>query len=226
MAKSQEVAMFGDKEASLPAYMQADSGLGNEHASGGALATPQVKLLQALSEEIRTVEGAKVGHLFDNVGKQLYDSMIVTNLYLQVSWTVWRDRKKGGGKVGDYETEAEANAVLNEQSTPADYNVQETHKHYLAQLDGETGEIIGGAVIYMKSSQLTPSRAWNTEIVKRNGPRFAGVWELGSRMERSRSNEEYANYTVTWKGWASAALYEQLKSLYHSVTGTSASEAA
>lgn len=224
MAKSQEVALFGNKDAALPAYMQQDGSLGNENVHGGALATPQIKLLQAISEEVRTVDGARIGQLYDNVSGKLYDSIIVAPLFLEVQWTLWKDRKFGGGKEGDFATEAEANAARNALSHPEEYNVQETHKHYLMHLDGTTGEPITGCVIYMKSTQLTPSRAWNTEIIKKQGPRFAGIWEIGSRMERNRRNEEYANFTITWKGWASQELYALLKPVYHSVSGATATE--
>jgi hypothetical protein len=217
--KGTEVSLFGDKEESLPSYMQDDRGLGNENASGAALATPQIKLLQALSPELRSVDGAQVGQLYDNVSGQLYDSIIVANLYLEVAFTLWKKRDLGGGKEGEYLTEAEANAARNALDRPDDYIVQETHKHYLVQLDGESGDLIGGCIIYMKATQLSPSRAWNTEIVKKNGPRFASIWEVSHKMERSKRNEDYANYAITMKGWASQELYAALKPLYQAIVG-------
>ena len=221
--KSQEVSLFGDKSESLPAYMRDDAGLGNENASGSALATPQIKLLQALSPELRDQElkakGADVGKLFDNVSREIFSSIIVANVYFEAYYTVWKDRKKGGGKFGEFATEAEAMSHIASLDQPDDYACQETHKHYLVQLDGNTGEPLGGAVVYMKSTQLGPSRAWNTEINKKNGPRFASIWELSSVTETSRNNDEYANYSFSWKGWASQELYEAIKPMYQSMAG-------
>jgi hypothetical protein len=96
----------------------------------------------------------------------------------------------------------------------------------MVQIDGDTGSIIGGCVVFMKSTQLVPSRAWNTEILKIEGPRFSTVWELGSRIETSKRNDEYANFTITKKGYVSAELYAQLKPLYHAVSGIPEASAA
>lgn len=214
---SQEVALFGNKSDALPAHLQNDRGLGNENA-GDALAVPQIKLLQALSPEMRNVNGAQVGMLYNNVTDALYSSIYVANVYLDHYWTVWKDRKKGGGKFGEFYDEREANASIRElEGSPQDYAVQETHKHSLILLD-EKGEVVGPAVIYMKGTQLTPSRAWNTEILQTKAARFATIWTLGSKMDRNNRGDEYANYTVTQAGWAPEGLYEELKTIYASIS--------
>jgi hypothetical protein len=213
-----EISLFGDKSASLPAHLQNDQGMGNENA-GDALAVPQIKLLQALSPEMRSVDGAQVGMLYNNVTGALYDSMYVANVFLDHYFTVWKDRKKGGGKFGEFEKEAQAHAhIATLEGSPQDYQAQETHKHSLILLD-ESGEVTGPAVIYMKSTQLTPSRAWNTEIIQTKAARFATIWTLGSKIERNKRNDEYANYSVTQAGWAPEGLYEELKIIYSSISG-------
>lgn len=225
MAKSQEVSLFGDKTASLPAHLQADAGLGNENA-GNALAVPQLKLLQSISSEIRDVEGAKCGHLYNNVTNELYDSLYVANVFLDHYYTVWKDRKKGGGKFGEFDSEGAALAHIAQlDGNPADYVAQETHKHSLILLDAE-GQVQGPAVIYMKSTQLTPSRAWNTAIIQTKAARFASIWTLGSKMERNKRNEEYANFTTEFAGWAPDALYQELKAVYESLASNRPADAA
>jgi len=114
-------------------------------------------------------------------------------------------------------TEADALAHINTLDNPGDYIAQETHKHWLMVLNPETGAVDNGAVIYMKNTQLGPSRAWNTEIVKTDAPRFASVWQLGGTLQRNNRNDEYANYTFTFLGWVSKELYEQLKPMYHAI---------
>lgn len=230
MGKSQEMSLFGDKN-SVPSFAPEDANLGNENVDSSALATPQIKLLQALSPELREYrdKGADVGKLFNNVTKQCLDSIVCVNLYLDTYHTVWKNRDVGGGKQGEFSSEAEALAHIATLDRPGDYSSQETHRHTLVLLDPNTGEGIGPAVVYMKSSQLAVSRAWNTEILSCKGaPRFASIWEFGSQLQRNRRNEEYANYVFNFRGWASTELYSQLKQSYQAITAgkTAQSEAA
>jgi hypothetical protein len=214
---SQEISLFGNKSDALPAHLQNDRGLGNENA-GDALAVPQIKLLQALSPEMRNVDGAQVGMLYNNVTGALYSSIYVANVYLDHYFTVWKDRKKGGGKFGEFADEASAiSHIATLDGNPQDYQAQETHKHSLILLD-ESGEVTGPAVMYMKGTQLTPSRAWNTEIVQTKAARFATIWTLSTKMDRNNRGDEYANYTVTQAGWAPEGLYEELKIIYSSLS--------
>lgn len=236
MAKGQEVAVpgsFGDKSAAMPAHVRTNlPARGNENATGSALATPQLKLLQAISPECRSVEGAKPGLLFNNVTRELYEAVYVMNLHLDVMFTVWKDRKKGGGKFGEFATESEAQthlATLN--GDPDDYIVQETHKHYLLLLD-ENGAVKGPAVVYMKATQLTPSRAWNTGIQLENRDadgnpldRFATVWMLSSETVDNNSGDAYENFTIECAGWPSSELFEAAQANYESLTGNRAAPA-
>jgi len=223
MAKNQNVALFGDK-TQMPAIPAEDANLGNENLDSSALATPQIKLLQSLSPELREFRdaGATEGMLFNNVTKELMDSVLCANIYLETYVTVWKKRAEGGGKYGEFASEAEAVAHIATLENPSSYDAQETHKHYLVLLDPSTGEPVTPAVVYLKSSQLAVSRNWNTDILNRKAPRFASIWELGSRLERNRRNDEYANYTVEFRGWASAELYAQLKHTYMNVSAARA----
>jgi len=226
MSKSTSVSVLGAKSDTMPAHMQKDAGMGNEGASG-ALATPMIKLLQQLSPELRDVPGAKEGLLYNSVSKELFESLFIVPIYMIHTFTVWRDKKKGGGKFGDHETEAAALAHIQTLEGSADnYVAQETHKHYVLILDGDSGEVKSPAIIYMKSSQLGPSRDWNTGIHNSRAARFAKVWELGSKSEMSRNNETYANYVITDTGyWTPELVYEEAKALYQSISGKAHDEA-
>jgi hypothetical protein len=227
MSNSQEVALFGDK-SSMPAHLQQEeTSLGNENAGGDAQAVPMLKLLQALSPEVQSLEGARPGLLLNNVTKELMQSTYCINLYFERYFTVWRDRKKGGGKFGEFATEAEALAHIGGlDGDAADYHAQETHKHYLLLLDAQ-GDPAGPAVLYMKATQLTPSRNWNTSINLhgQGKSRFATVWTLGSEKQKNARNETYDNFTVAFAGFAPEGLYHEAKQTYLSLVGDRAAAA-
>ena len=223
-----EIALFGDKEAGLPSYMSQDRDLGNENTSADTLGTPTIKLLQALSPEIRAVEGAQVGKLYDNVSNKVYDDILACNLYFDRKFTVWKDRDFGGGKEGDFDTEAEALEHVQSLDYPEQYQVQETHIHTLIQfkVTDNALEVVGPARLYFKASGLTPSRNWNTELNKLKGPRFCGIWKLYSITQRNKRNEEWANWAFNFEGYVpDQDLYAQLKASYEAVAGVTAQAA-
>lgn len=227
-SKNQEMTLFGDKSEQLPAFMQEDASMGNENIDPSTLAIPQIKLLQALSPELRDYKdsGADVGKLFNTVTKESLDSIVCANLAVDTYFTVWKSRESGGGKEGEFATETEALQHIQSLDRPEDYSSQETHKHHLILLNPSTGELISPAVIYMKNTQLTVSRAWNTELVNKKAPRFASIWELGSRLEQNKRRDEYANYITAWRGWASQQLYAELKANYVGLIGSNQQTAA
>ena len=78
MAKSQAVAVTRFSQAeNLPAYIQADSNLGNEHVTSEDLQRPQIKLLQKMSPQTDSVEGAKPGMFINTLDNKLYNEILV-----------------------------------------------------------------------------------------------------------------------------------------------------
>ncbi|QIB67112.1 hypothetical protein [Kineobactrum salinum] len=226
MSQTTEVALFGDKTADLPAHLQDDSvgAMGSENTSVKDYAMPQLKLLQALSPECRSVEGAKEGMLLNSVTQETFDAVFAINLYFTKEYAIFKKRLKGGGFFGNFDTEAEAlEELATLEGDPAHYDVVETDKHTLLLLDDE-GAPTGPAQIFMSSSKLQVSRVWNTSINQKslNKPRFSRVWRVGSIMEKNKRGDEYANFTITDCGWAPPALYEAALDGYRAVSGTAA----
>lgn len=226
-----EIALFGEKQDQLPAYMTQDAGLGNENVGGDTLGTPIIKLLQAMSPEVRSVEGAKVGMLYDNVANTCFEDLYASNLYFDRVFTVWKKREAGGGKEGDFASEAEAMAHINTLPYPDQYSCDETHIHYLVifeVVDG-TPKVVGPAKIYLKSSGLTPSRNWNTAFAKLEGnpPRFASVWRMSSITQTNKKGDEWANWAFDFCGYhTDENIYNELKKTYESLSGSQLAAAA
>jgi len=214
-----DVVLFGDKATDLPESFKADAGMGNENVDTSALAIPQLKLLQALSEGTRTVEGAREGKILNTLDNKLYDEVYVVNLYMTRTFVIWRGTGRDSSRVGEYNTEAAATSAVGTMESPEQLRVVETHTHYVIQLDPETAKVIGPARIFMSSSALTPSKAWNTQIVnKKDAPRFAGVWRL-STEQVSNSKGSWSNWLVDFAGYAPEDIYLELKESYNSIKG-------
>lgn len=169
MATKKEVALFGAK-AELPASAANDVGMGNENMSADDVAIPQIKLLQALSPECISVEGAKPGKFYNTQTGELLDEIYFISLKFKVTFNIWKDQDLGGGKQGEFDTEAAAQAARAAlPGNESDYDIQKTATHWILLLDPATNKLIGPAVIYMDRSKLPTHKDLNG-LVARNSP--------------------------------------------------------
>lgn len=219
MAKAKEestaVSLFGDKTGALPAHLQTDAPAGNENVTSEDMATPRLNLLQQLSPECQTVDGAKPGMLYNTVTGELYDTVNLINLFFRKQYAVFKIRAKGQGFEGNFSTQAEAAAHMATLDSPNDWNIVDTDQHYCLLLD-EEGNGVSPVLIYMSASKLRVSKDWNTEI-QLKGPqadRFAGVWNLSSVTEKNGAGQPYENLKVEFMGWAPEDLYAAAKDAY------------
>lgn len=199
---------------------QEGSGLGNEQVGVEHLAIPRLKLLQKMSDEVdrhheNYVEGAQDGDFINSLDKSLYGtSLVVVNLKFSDDFVVWKKREKGGGFLGNFSTQAEAQAAIDEQEDPDHYDITQTHSHLLVMLDETTGQMSKPIIMDMSSSKLRVSRTWNSQINMKGGDRFSGVWRLNSKQTQNRAGNSFANVDVSWMGWATDEIYDQCKAIY------------
>jgi hypothetical protein len=198
MAKSNEakneVALFGAKTA-LPTEAAKDAGMGNENVSAADVGIPQIKLLQALSPQCQTVEGAKAGLFFNTQTNELMDAVYFISLTFVRTFTVWKDQNLGGGKMGEFDTnEAAVAARAQLPGNEADYDVQETCAHYVLLLDPASNSLIGPAVMYMDRSKLSAHRDLNA-LILRNSPqnesRLAMAYKFAPKSVTNKKSQQY-----------------------------------
>ena len=208
----------------LPAHVTAaqGGGRGNEDVGAEHLTIPRIKLLQKMSDEVdkhhdNYVEGAEVGDFINNLTLELYGgTMYVMNIKFTEDFVVWRKREAGGGFLGSFKSEAEANARIAEEEKPGDYDVTQTHSHIMVILDPETGEPSRPVSMDFNSSKLRVSRNWNTQIGLRGGDRFSGVWALKSKQTQNRAGNAFMTLEVDWVGWATDENYKMAEGYYES----------
>jgi predicted transcriptional regulator len=209
-------------EDKVPAHIKKAEGVGrgNENV-GNNVTIPRVKLLQKMSDEVDKhhasyVKGAEPGHFLNtltdhNYGEELY----AISITFKHEFTVWRKRDAGGGLLGSFSSQAEAQDAINAQDKPQDYDITETHTHVLLLKDPETGNLEPTPVIMdFASSKLRISRNWNSQIGMKGGDRFSGLWKIKSVAVENRMGNAFMNVDVEFVGWAQEEDYKVAEALY------------
>lgn len=217
MAKAQAIALVANE---VPAHViNAGIGRGNEDV-GNALAIPRIKLLQKMSPEVdkyspKYVEGAEPGAFINSITGEVYgDELYALNLKFKIEYVVWRNLDIGGGLLGNFTSQAEAEAAVAAQEKPSDYDIKDTHTHVLLLKNPTTGEVSSPVLMDFTVSKLRTSRAWNTQIATKGGDRFASLWKLKSVPVESRTGQQFMNLDVECLGWTTEEDYKVAEELY------------
>lgn len=233
------MAMMAAQEENkqLPAHAQQKSDRGNEDVSTEDLQVPRLKLLQAISDELKKNNplynaDAEAGDLLNSVTKELFKmetGLYVINLRFVKRWNVWRDRKyKGGGLCGSFATEAEATQCRNqlaqaeglpmadEEALAQYYEVLETPEHWCLQVNPETCEM-SPIIIDMPKTKAKISRQWNTVIKQRMGDRFSTIWRVTSQEAQNGSGDDYHNYNFEPAFYVPDELFPKVVENYENV---------
>lgn len=217
MAKAQAIALVANE---VPAHViNAGIGRGNEEV-GNALAIPRIKLLQKMSPEVdkyspKYVEGAEPGAFINSITGEVYgDELYALNLKFKVEYVVWRNLDIGGGLLGNFTSQAEAEEAVAAQEKPSDYEIKDTHTHVLLLKNPTTGEVSTPVLMDFTVSKLRTSRAWNTQITTKGGDRFASLWKLKSVPVESRTGQQFMNLDVECLGWTTEEDYKVAEELY------------
>ena len=122
----------------VPAHVRAaqGAGRGNEDV-GSAIAIPRIKLLQKMSPEVdkynaKHIAGADVGHFINSISSEVYgEELYAVSLKFKVEYVVWRSMEAGGGLLGNFTNQADAEAAVAAQEKPSEYEIKDTHSNIL-----------------------------------------------------------------------------------------------
>lgn len=144
----------------------ADSGLGLENVDAQSVAIPFVAVLQGLSPQIETVEGAKPGLIVNTVTNELSQKVEIIPCGFQRKFLRWTPRSKGGGFKGElsvveYERAKAAGEIKFVQSEKGeiemfgDDEVKDTRVHFVMIVkDG----MLSPAVMSLNNTQIKCSK--------------------------------------------------------------------
>jgi hypothetical protein len=217
MAKGKEVAVQEPKGSTAVAAYDygADAGAGFQNHGKDDYAIPFIGVLQALSPQIETIDGAKAGMLINTVTNELVkgaDGVPFGPVATKHCFVEWKPREQGGGLVATFDLNADVvvsakeKQKFGEYKTPAGNDLVETFYVYgLASVGGTWFS----AALAFTSTKIKKYKAWMTrarsiQIDLGNGrrinpPLFAHRFRLKSVKEKNNSGEFY-NFDVTFDG--------------------------
>jgi len=218
---SKSVALVASTDA-LPAHLQDKQGIGRGNENVGSnVQIPRIKLLQKMSNEVDKhhgsfVEGCEPGHLVNTLTNHNYgNDLYCISLHFKTEFVVWRQLDVGGGYGGAFTTHEEAQAYVDAQDKPAEYDINETHAHVILVKNPETGALENSvAIMDFASSKLRVSKAWNSQIGMRGGDRFAALWKVSGVSTENKMGKAFMNCEVAFVGWAQEADYKVAEGLY------------
>lgn len=222
------------KEESLPAFyndMAADANMGFENVTAKDVAIPYLKILQALSPELRgqtKVPGAEEGLVMNTVTSQFMREFRVVPCAFKKSYVEWTPREQGGGLVMEHaDDQILTKTTKNErgQDVLANGNLIVTTAYHYVLILSEGG--FERAVMAMSSTQLKKSRRWLGQMMALQvkvgdksftPPPFSHSYHVTTGMETKDTN--------SWFGWIinepklieEKALYEAAKKFGQDVT--------
>lgn len=199
----------------MPDWLQKGN-QGSEEVGAKDMILPRVDVLQALSPQIKKsdpnfIEGGEQGKIFNTVTGKIYgDEVTFVPVMFRKEFVVWKLRKAGGGFVDAFKTMEEANACVAQMPNPADFEVVESHQHFVLLLTEHGPE---EAVFSMAKSKLKVSRALNTLVQIAGVDRFAKAYKVNA-IETSSDKGDFWSFKAHPVGFVDKATYDHGQGLY------------
>lgn len=206
----------------VPEYLKdkMQSMLGNENVTADDMTIPRLELIQNMSpcrnkKDPSYIEGAEEGMLYNNVTRELYGEQVhMVFCHFKVEYLLWKDRSKGGGFFGKYDSLAEANSAIDALGEEGQgVQAQKTHQHYGLVLNPETGQI-QSVCLSMSRTKEKSSRKLNSLVGMQGGPRFSRVYRVYTMQEQNKNGDTYHNLAFQVSGFPPEIVYEKAKKIY------------
>lgn len=203
-----------------PAYLDPESRRGSEDVTSNDITLPRIDVLQALSPQIKRndpqyIAGAEQGQIFNTVSGEIYgDEVVFCPIMFRKEWIVWASRKIGGGFMGTFASEEEAEEFRQQLDDSDNYetNLHAVNFVYVIRDDGQLEE----AVFSWSRSKLKVSRKLNALVQMNPGDRFSKVYRIKAVEEKGKKGE-YFTFDVKALGYASEDLYRRAEKLFDAV---------
>lgn len=225
----------------------ADAGGGLEGADKASFAIPFISVVQALSPQIDTVDGAKAGLFINTITNELYTEVLVIPCAYTRRFLRWAPRSSGGGYKGEYnpidvetgnlaglslvngaylmDVPDGVTRVFDEKGAPLYDHLADTRNHFCL-VQTKAGNWIQ-ALISLGSSQIKKSKRWMSriqgiEMKDANGraftpPSFSHVYKLSSVKEENGKGKWHGIEVDVVGPVADADLYAAAKRFNQSV---------
>tara|TARA_A100001011_G_scaffold11918_1_gene13010 strand:+ start:1035 stop:1772 length:738 start_codon:yes stop_codon:yes gene_type:complete len=196
-----------NKKEQLPSEINfaEDANVGFEDLTQQDVAIPFFVLLQKMSPQLDSVEGAKAGQVFNTVTEEVCDELKVIPCAYKREFVEWTPRDAGGGLVAQHSIDSEAVQKATRSAdgrliSAAGNWLVETAYHFVLAV---TKNGLERGLLTMTSTQLKKNRRWNSLMSgiklkdsKGNSytpARYSHVYKLTSSQEK--------NDKGSWYGW-------------------------
>jgi hypothetical protein len=224
VTRDEAAQQVATRNPNLPAYIrQEDKSRGSENVEMGDVVIPRIEIAQLLSpclkaDKAEYIEGCKEGDLYNSVTREVYGPKVpVIPVFFKKQYLCWKDRKKGGGFGGAYDTAEDARARIKEEAVEDQklWEATETAQQLVlvVKADGDTEE----AIVSMARTKMKVSKNWNSLIRLNKFDRFSRVYILFTVDEQNANGDDYKNYGVMNGGFPAEIHYKKAESLYEAV---------
>ena len=233
MAKTQiEKAQPNALSTDVVIDFAADAGMGMEGTDKASFAIPFIAVLQGLSPQIETVDGAKPGLFINTVTNELYRELSVVPCAFQRRFTRWAPREQGGGYKGEYNpVDVELGTIAgiehNEKGQPTiDGDVLKDTRNHFVLVKSASGSW-QPALLSLSSTQIKKSKRWMSLIQGIemrtpqgklfNPPSFSHMYNLTTKKEENQQGSWWG-VEVNLVGLVmDGEVYAKAKAFHHSV---------
>jgi len=160
-----------------------DAGKGLEQTDKSSFAIPFLIMLQGLSPQLETVQGAKPGLIMNTITNELFESVLVVPCYYQRRFIRWAPRSAGGGYKGELlPADVETNKVpgmslvnnvylmdvpaganpFDKDGRPIFDHLMDTRNHFV--LFKSASGNWSPALLSLSSTQIKKSKRWMSRI--------------------------------------------------------------
>jgi hypothetical protein len=219
--------------AVMAADFAADAGLGMEGADKSSFAIPFLSILQGLSPQLETVDGAKPGLFINSITNEVFKEVLVVPCAFQRRFLRWAPRSEGGGYKGEYnpvdiETGKIAGVHQNAEGRLMLENdeLKDTRNHFVL-MQTESGAWTG-ALLSLSSTQIKKSKRWmslilgiemrNAQGKPFNPPSFSHVYKLSAVKEENSKGSWWGLQVEKVEPVGDAELYAKAKAFHNSVS--------
>ncbi len=231
-----DLAVLNDGSANLPAELMgafaADAGRGIEEADKDSYAIPFLAILQGLSPQIESVEGARPGMICNTITNELFKECYVIPCYYQRRFLRWASRENGGGLRGEYSAvDVESGKIqgvtrdLQGRYLVEGDELKDTRSHFV--LFQSASGVWSPALLSLSSTQIKKSKRWMSRIQGLeitlpdgravNPPSFSHIYKL-STVKEENSKGSWYGVNIDLHGIVQdGALYAKAKAFHASV---------
>jgi hypothetical protein len=219
----------------LEEAFEADIGVGFEEVTSSDLQIPFVRIIQALSPQLKKndpafIAGASQGDIFNTVTNKVWgaeDGVLVLPVFFAMKFLEFVPRNQGGGFLGEFSADSnEVRTAVRDKDSGMELltngnELVRSAQHYI-KIVHEDGNL-ENAIVDMKKTQLKKSRLWLSMMMmqKHNGktlPSFANTYRLKS-VEDGNDKGSWGSWSISLEGRVSSLeAYNDAKELHGSIS--------